>query len=105
MPRAAVSLESGETVPVCIMAFDLPENDPHLGLELLNAEGGQTESGSLLLASVPERTDEGLYRVMASLETTGLPAGEYQIRVVYRGADGGSDAMATRDFEVHQPER
>lgn len=105
MPRAAVNLGSGETVPVCLMAFDLPENEPHLGLEILNAAGVEPEGGRLVLASAPERLDEGLYRVMAQLETTDLPEGDYQIRVKYQGGGGGAEIAATRNFKIRPTEK
>ena len=55
-----------------------------------------------MLASKPERVDGALYSVMMRLDTTGLLLGDYQIRVVYRGADGKAVATASRDFEVRQ---
>ena len=102
MPRAAVSLTPGASVPVCIMAFDLPDEDPSLDLELRDASGGRPDGGALVLASKPERVDGALYRVMARLDTAGLLLGDYQIRVVYKGADGKEVATASRDFEVRQ---
>jgi hypothetical protein len=92
VPRADVRLQPGQIVPVVVMAVDLPESAPALQLELVAEDGTRPTAGSLGLVSEPERSEEGLYKVMAELDTEGLTPGRYEIRI---SSDSGSDGAAT----------
>lgn len=100
VPRAEVQLTPGEVVPIFILAFDLPEPSPELELELIAADGTRPTTGSLKVVSEPERTDDGLFRVMAELDTTGLVSGEYEIRVGYGGGANGPGSTISRALEI-----
>ena len=48
----------------------------------------------------PEITEEGLFRVMAELDSTGLEAGEYELRVSQRDGAGSATVESSRRFRV-----
>jgi hypothetical protein len=96
IPRVEVSLEAGLRVPICILAFDLPQSEPALEIELVAANGGPSIDGHLQLVSDPERTENGLLRLMAQLDTTDLTPGEYEIRVSFGGGRGSTHSRAVR---------
>lgn len=100
VPRADVSLQPGQVVPVVAMGFDLAESSPRLRVELVSEDGTRPDSGSLVMMTEPERTEDKLYRVMAELDTTGLAPGRYEIRVSHGGGSADPDTSSSRFFEI-----
>ena len=102
LPQAEVILASDVAVPICVMAFDLPTDEPQFQLVLVGADGARPVGGNLQIASELERAADGIFRVMARLETAGLAAGEYQIQVIYTGDADNPSTINTRAFEIRR---
>jgi hypothetical protein len=85
------------------MAFDLSEIPPALQSELLAEDGTQPPAGSLGWVAEPERSENGLSRIMAELDTTGLPTGRYEIRISYDSSPDGSGTASSRIVEIGPP--
>ena len=100
VPRAHVRLEPGQVVPIVVMAFDLPESPALLQLELVAENGIQTTTGSLEWVSEPERTEDGLQRVMAELDTADLTPGRYEIRISHDSSSDGTATIGSRFVEI-----
>lgn len=101
LPRVEVALERDLVVPICLVAFNLPSAGPNLQLELRRADGSPLEGDFVQITSAPETTADGATRLMARLDTTGLAAGEYSIRVSHR-SDGGGAVESSRGFRVRE---
>ncbi len=100
VPRADVRLQPGQIVPVVIMAFDVPESASPLQLELVAEDGSRPTTGSFGLVSEPERTEVGLYKVMAELDTAGLTPGRYEIRISSDSSLDGAATSGSRFVEI-----
>jgi hypothetical protein len=100
VPRVEVALDRDLVVPICLVAFNLPSADPQLKLDLSAADGSPLEGDFVQIASAPEKTADGALRLMARLDTTGLAAGEYSIRVSHRDQDGGGSVESSRRFRI-----
>jgi hypothetical protein len=100
LPRVEVRLASGASVPVCVMAFDLPAEMSAVEVALLDSDGETAEGLSVGWASEPERGDDGLVRRLAKLDTSTVTPGRYQIRVSYGGDSEGSNKVASRWIEI-----
>jgi len=100
VPQVQVTLGQDEVVPICLVAFNLPPSDPSLKLDLSAADGNPLEGDFVQIASAPEKTADGAIRLMARLDTTGLAAGEYSIRVSHRDDQGDGVTESSRSFRV-----
>lgn len=100
VPQVRVTLDRDQVVPICLVAFNLPSANPDLQLELSAADGSPLESGLVQIASAPESTADGTIRIMARLDTAGLAAGEYWIRVSHREDENGVAVESSRRFRV-----
>ena len=100
VPQVQVTLDRNQVVPLCLVAFNLPPSGPSLKLELSAADGNPMEGDFVQIASAPEKTADGAIRLMARLDTTGLTAGEYSIRVSHRDDQGDGVTESSRSFRV-----
>lgn len=100
VPRAAVFLTAEETVPVVLMARHMPEGAEDLQVSLRAEDSSQPKEDALRWIGEPERTESGLVRAMAELDTAGLAAGRYEIRVHAPGEAEDPTDFASRWVEI-----
>lgn len=95
-PRARPRLANGKTESICLLAFDGGRHyDPGASFEikpqLLDASGQPVSAGRFAVAKAVAGED-GFRRFVLSYTPTGLPAGDYSLRVRLR--DPGSGALS-----------
>ena len=72
---------------------------PRLVVQLVEHDGTPIND-RIQLTGAPERTETGLLRTMARLDTTGLTAGEYEIRLAHYNELGGQTAASSCRLRV-----
>lgn len=105
VPRAAVHLAPTATVPVIVMARQLTNISEELLVSLWTENGTESMAGTIRWVGEPERTENGLIKVMAELDTTGLTPGRYEVRVSDPGGTDGLAAVSSRWVEIRSERR
>jgi VWFA-related protein len=100
VPEAKPALAPAEKARLCLVAYNLGPGDLHIGSQVLDAAGRPLAGG--LLSGV-ERTATGIAgvdKLLATFEPTGLPAGDYVLRVAVRDPRTGSQRANSVPFAV-----
>ena len=88
VPAARPALSGEQTARLCLVAYNLGQGELDVDGEVLGADGNPLPGGRL---AVLERTTtgiEGLDKLVATFQPTGLKAGDYVLRVAVTDATG-----------------
>ncbi len=100
VPAARPALVREEKARLCLVAYNLGQGDLKIDSQVLGADGRALAGGQL---SGVERTATGVAgvdKLLATFEPTGLPAGDYVLRVAVRNARTGSGRASSVPFVV-----
>lgn len=100
LPQVAPSVTAGAPMTVFLAAVDLPDDGAALRLVLETASGEPVSNDRMQIGGTTERAEDGLIRVMASLDTAGLTPGQYRLRLVWSDAGTGVIREAWKGFAV-----
>ncbi len=100
LPQVTPSVRAGAALPIFLAAVDLPDDGAGLRVVLETAAGDPMPNDRMQIGGTMERAENGLIRVMASLDTTGLTPGQYRLRLVWSDAETGVVREAWQGFAV-----
>jgi VWFA-related protein len=101
VPAARPALSRKDTVRLCLVAYNLGKGELNVAGEVLGSDGRALPGGHL---SVVERTStgiEGLDKLVATFQPTGLLAGDYVLRVAVTDPTTGSRRTNSVPFVVN----
>lgn len=100
VPAARPALGRDEKARLCLVAYNLGEGELRIGSQVLGADGKPLAGGRL---SGVERTATGVAgvdKLLATFEPSGLPAGDYVLKVGVRDPKTGSERESSVPFAV-----
>jgi VWFA-related protein len=101
VPAARPALSAEAPARLCLVAYNLPKGQVNIAGEVLGADGQPLPGGRL---AVVERTTtgiEGLDKLVATFQPTGLKAGDYVLRVAVTDPATGSRKTNSARFVVN----
>jgi hypothetical protein len=100
VPSARPSLESGQPVRLCLVAYNLGDGQPALEIAVLGDGGRPVPGGRLALIERTLTGIPGLDKLLASFETDGLASGSYTLRVALQDPATGVRATSSIPFSI-----
>ncbi|HEX6863404.1 MAG TPA: VWA domain-containing protein, partial [Thermoanaerobaculia bacterium] len=100
VPAAKPMLKRHERARLCVVAYNLGKGDVSLSGEVLSANGKDSKAGRLAMVERTATGIEGLDKLIATFDPTGLNAGDYVLQVAVVDPKTGHKDTSSLPFHV-----
>lgn len=100
IPAARPVLEGGKPARLCLVAYNLGKGEPAVQGEVLAADGKAAPQGKLSRVERTATGIQGLDKLVATFDPTGLSAGDYMLKVAVTDPATGHRQTSSLPFHV-----